>query len=99
MASQALKTTITSGQDPEIYTTTGWTEIWAQLDSAADGENLFGYDGSFTVVEAGATIRHTVAPNTTIKMKTSSNTPVSWAVIITELSFLEDIVEALCGGE
>jgi len=90
---------ITNTSEKEIYKTTTWTHLWAYLESAAPGKNELAYGSTFVEVEAGVTVSHIVAPGTRIQLKTTSASPVSWSVLITPLDMIDDVLNALCGGQ
>ena len=97
MASEAFNVSITSSSEKEILETSTWTLLFAQLESAAAGQNFLGYGSSKTLVEAGSYVQHLVAPGTLIKLETTSATSVAWTFVVTEADFIDQILESICG--
>jgi len=99
MSSEVFKREIVkSTPDAEVIITSSWAHIWAYLESAADGVNEIGYDNGYMVVEPGVVaLNHVVAPGTKIKIRTSATNPVRWSFAVTQLTFIDDIISALCG--
>lgn len=96
MASESSKHVVTNKTDINYIQTRGWVHLWAQLESNADGTNSIGYGGELAEVESGATISHFVAPDTRIQIKSTSVDGAAWAILITEMTFIDTIIAALC---
>lgn len=98
MASTTLNHSITKDSEVLFITTRGWTQMWARLESNADGVNEIAAGSSFMEVDGGVAISQVLAPGTQVKIKTTSATQVKWSVMLTELVFLDVLVESLCVG-
>ena len=101
MASETYDHNATKTTEALLLETRGWTHIVAVLESSADGVNEFGYGGTYSVIEPGTTINHIVAPGTRVNIKCTSPTGSKWAIMITELSFIDSMINILCslGGK
>jgi hypothetical protein len=100
MASQTLNLSITDTSDQLILITRGWTQVWARLESNADGVNEISIGSSFAEIEGGVdTGALLLGPGTEVKIKTTSANPVKWTVILNDLFFLDVFVESFCGGQ
>ena len=96
MSSQSINHKLSrSSSDLIVYTTRTWAHLWAHLDSAASGDNSISYGGDFAAAEPGVTISHVVAPQTEVRMKTTSTDEVVWAVLVTELDVADQLIGAI----
>ena len=95
--SESFDKTIIDTSEQELYVAPTWVSFWAQLESAAGGDNFISYGASFVKIEPGTVIQHVVAPQTKIQIRTTSTNPVIWSVLITQLTVIDDVLQALCG--
>ena len=99
MPSETLDHALTNTTDESVFTTRGWTQIWAHLESTAGGTNTLAMGSRHIKVEGGTTVGPMVlAPNTEIKIKTTSASPVQWSIMLTDLRFIDILEQYLCGG-
>lgn len=96
MASESSDHVVANDTESLFLETKGWTHIHAVLESSADGVNEFAYGGSFARIEPGVSISHIVAPDTKIRIKSTSVEGARWAILVTDLTFIDTIIAALC---
>lgn len=99
MATQTLNHSITKDSEALFITTRGWTQMWARLESNADGKNELSAGSGYMEIDGGVDIPPFIlAPGTQIKIRTTSAIPVKWSVMLTDLVFLDVLIESLCTG-
>lgn len=97
MATQSFNHVITNAaNNEEIYECKGWVHMVAILEAAAGGENTIKTNGNFAKIDPGKTINIVLEPGTKISVKTTSTANVQWAIFITELEMVDQILGALC---
>lgn len=98
MSSESFNKVIVNTSEKDLYITSTWTHFWAYLEAAADGVNSISYGSEYVEIDAGVTVNHMVAPGTTIRIRTTSTSPVRWAILITPVTAIDQIIGALCAG-
>jgi len=96
VASISIRVTSVKGGEKEIYLAPTWAVVNVHLESAAVGVNSLGYGPTRSEFMAAETRNLILAPGTRLMVETTSSSPVTWGMHITELTFIDDVVQALC---
>jgi hypothetical protein len=85
--------TDSTNSDPTVLEAETWTELVATLDGSAGGDNQIQLTGaSGFLMTPGVPVRFIVSPGTSVKFVTSSSTAVRVDFLITELSYIEEML-------
>lgn len=96
MSSITIPKSAVAGGETEVFIAKAWTQITLHLESSALGDNTMGYGPSRTEFMPGETRTILVSPGTKITVETTSTTPVQWGIHLTELTWIDDIIQGIC---
>lgn len=98
MSSVSIRKTAVAGGEREVFIAKTWTRLTLHLESNALGDNTMGYGATRTEFMPGETRTMDIAPGTRVTVETTSATPVEWGIHLTEMTWIDDVVQALCSS-